>query len=212
MATSSPTGVVLLHGAGQSATAWHQVMEALPSSLDCLTPELGLDASFSLPQAIQRVREQIEASEYDRVVIVGHSLGAIIAAFVAGKMPERVSSLVLSAIQVRPNRFLMRAQSLAIRATPARFFKPGDGPSKQDLLHVLHAVSAVDLTEALSLVQMPTLLLCGAHDRPNLAATRKAARLIPHAQVELVAGAGHAWNESHPLAFSDAVQGFVYSG
>ena len=211
MAKSDSTGIVLLHGAGQSAEAWRGVIKALPSSFDCLAPELGFDAAFTLPGAVQQMRELVETSDHDELVLVGHSLGAIVVALIAEQIPERISSLVLSATQVCPNRFLMRAQSLAIRATPARLLARGGGPSKPDLLHVLDAVGTIDLAPTLREIQPRTLLLCGSHDRANLRATKDAAQLIPDAQVKIISQAGHLVNETHPIAFADAIDAFVNS-
>lgn len=197
-----PISLVLLHGAGQTSASWDGVVDALPSHVDVYALDLRLDTSFTLLAATRAVIAHVDELNHQRVVLCGLSLGAIIAALTAAERPKRVAALALSAIQVRPNPILMRIQRTAIRVTPARLIETQTGPSKRDLLHVLDAVAGIDLTHTLPQLPMPTLVLCGTNDRSNLRATRRAARLLPNATLEIVQHVGHEWNRTHPQLYA----------
>lgn len=63
--------------------------------------------------------------------------------------------------------------------------------------------------DVLPRIACPTLVLCGADDKPFLAATDYMAARIPGARKVLLAGAGHAANIDQPAAFNSAVADFL---
>lgn len=206
---AEPLDLVLLHGAGQGPESWKGVLDALPDSLHTLTPALGVNSTFSIADAAHRVVAHLDEHGLERVVVCGLSLGAMVAAQVAVDHPERIKAIGLSGLQVRPPQLLMRVQNLVLRGVPARWLERDGQPSKADLLHVLDAVAHVDLTTVLPRITAPALVLCGARDRANLVAARHAAELIPQARLRIVAGAGHAWNVTHPEEFARVVTDFA---
>lgn len=210
-AVPDPVDLVLLHGAGQGPESWKGVIDALPNHFRGHTPDLGLGATFSLPDAARRVVADLDEHDVGRVVLCGLSLGAMVAAQVAADHPERITGVVMSGIQVRSPRLLMRAQRAVLRRVPARWIQRDGQPSKADLLHVLDAVAGVDLTTVLPRIIAPALVLCGARDRVNLAAAKRAAELIPQARLRIVPGAGHAWNVTHPAEFARMVTDFGFA-
>jgi len=54
--------------------------------------------------------------------------------------------------------------------------------------------------DRLDAISVPTLLLAGAEDERYVAYARRLARAIPQAQVEIVAGSGHAVHLEQPEA------------
>lgn len=95
--------MVLLHGIGSSSASWiYQIKElrqcyrviawdapgyGVSSPLDATTPSAA-DYAIAL-------RDFIDVLEIDHIVLVGHSLGALIAAAFARRYPERIERLVL---------------------------------------------------------------------------------------------------------------------
>lgn len=202
-----PVALVLLHGAGQTPASWDGVVDALPGHIDAHALDLRLDTSFTLPAATRDVARHIDCLDHEKVVLCGLSLGAVIAALAAAERTDRVTALALSGIQIRPNPLLMRLQHAVIRAAPARLIETGTGPSKHDLLHVLNVAADIDVTQTLSRLPIPALVLCGTNDRANLGAARRAARLLPNARLELVPDVGHEWNRTHPQLFARTLAG-----
>lgn len=80
---------VLLHGAGDSGRSWHLVVDELRSrGHQGLAPDLSCeDESAGLAETVDAVLEAI--GERHDVVVVGHSLGGIVAPLVAQRIRAR---------------------------------------------------------------------------------------------------------------------------
>lgn len=205
---------VFLEGAGQRPTVWDPVIARLPAGFEGLRPGIrGLSVDvhgpFSVDGAVAGLLEFLDEHSLQRAVVCGLSLGALVATQFAAQHPTRVSGLILSAAQVRPNRALMAAQNAVVRSLPARVFAGADGIGKRKLLEVLTSATRSDLRPLLPIIDTPTLVLCGARDLVNLHAARAVARRIPEAELRIVPGVGHEWNATHPALFADTVNGFM---
>ena len=66
-----------------------------------------------------------------------------------------------------------------------------------------------NLIQSLPNVAVPTIVLVGAEDEPFHAATSYMAKIIPDAQKVVVQNAGHVANVDQPIAFNNAVLGFL---
>jgi pimeloyl-ACP methyl ester carboxylesterase len=95
--------VVLLHGIGSGAASWVQQFEALGASRRVLAWDApGYGASTPVAAASPRAMDYAEilsgwldALDIERCVLVGHSLGAIMAGAFAAAHPQRVAGLLL---------------------------------------------------------------------------------------------------------------------
>lgn len=100
---TSPT-VVLLHGIGSNAKSFDPLFDVLPEHLKLLAWNAPgyLDSDpmgdlWPLPQDYaRRLAQLLDAMTAGAVHLVGHSLGALIAASFARLFPDRVKSLVLA--------------------------------------------------------------------------------------------------------------------
>lgn len=63
--------------------------------------------------------------------------------------------------------------------------------------------------QALPNIQVPSLVLVGADDKPFLGATDYMAKKIPDCKKVVIPDAGHAANMDQPKLFNDAVLGFL---
>ena len=98
---TGPT-LVFLHGAGDQAGAWANLVEPLVGRYRLVIPDLaghGRSAPAEGPIDISQVLRGVEAilsqGPQDPVIIVGNSLGAWIALLYAHEHPDRVARLVL---------------------------------------------------------------------------------------------------------------------
>jgi pimeloyl-ACP methyl ester carboxylesterase len=95
--------LVLLHGIGSGAASWVQQFEALGATRRVLAwdaPGYGVSSPVALasPKAMDYadvLRGWLDALGIERCVLVGHSLGSIIAGAFAAAHPERLAGLLL---------------------------------------------------------------------------------------------------------------------
>jgi pimeloyl-ACP methyl ester carboxylesterase len=95
--------IVLLHGVGSGAASWVQQIEALGANRRVLAwdaPGYGMSTPVApeSPVAVHYasvLTEWLDALHIERCVLVGHSLGAIIAGAFAAMHPQRVPGLLL---------------------------------------------------------------------------------------------------------------------
>ncbi|MCA1931421.1 pimeloyl-ACP methyl ester esterase BioH [Rheinheimera sp.] len=95
----SQTPVVFLHGWGLNHQVWSQLVLALPKELDIRTPDLpgfGLSPcpeSYDIDSVLTQLAEQIP----DQSILIGWSLGGVLAIALASRYPEKVQKLGLIA-------------------------------------------------------------------------------------------------------------------
>jgi pimeloyl-ACP methyl ester carboxylesterase len=95
--------VLLLHGIGSDAESWAPVVRLLPPGLDVIAPYApGYGASDPVAPAAPTPEEYavrlgavLDALGLRRVMLAGHSLGALFAGRFAASRPDRVAALAL---------------------------------------------------------------------------------------------------------------------
>jgi pimeloyl-ACP methyl ester carboxylesterase len=94
--------VVAIHGITANALAWSTVADALGGEVQLVAPDLrgragsaGLGAPYGLAQHARDTAALLDYLGVERCVLVGHSMGAFVAALAAGMFPDRVVELVL---------------------------------------------------------------------------------------------------------------------
>src|SRR3954447_17892488 len=98
-----PSGqpVVLLHGLGDSGTEWAPVLDGLAAAFRVFVLDLRGHGNSDRPgdYSFEWMRDDVlgfwDAVPLERVALVGHSMGAVVAVLVAQAAPERVTHLVL---------------------------------------------------------------------------------------------------------------------
>ncbi len=95
---------VLVHGLGDEADTWRRVLPALAAHHRVIAVDLpGFgrsdkpDAPYSVPWYADTVLDLLDTLQLERVVLAGHSLGAVTAHWLALEAPERVAGLMLLA-------------------------------------------------------------------------------------------------------------------
>jgi len=103
VAANDALPLVLLHGIGSGAASWVQQLEALGANRRVLAwdaPGYGMSTPVAPESPVAAdyasvLTEWLDALHIERCVLVGHSLGAIIAGAFAAVHPQRVSGLLL---------------------------------------------------------------------------------------------------------------------
>lgn len=164
--TDRSSALVLLHGIGSDAASWEKVLTALDPRIEAVAWDApGYGASAPLPQAAPmpsdyatRLREVLDAMALSRIMLAGHSLGALLAASFAALWPARVAALALLSpalgYRVPPGRSLpdavqarideldrLGASAFAARRSPRLVYRAEDKPDV--LAGVQRAMAAV---------------------------------------------------------------------
>lgn len=193
--------VVLIHGIGLSADAWNEVVEKLPSDIRVITIDLlGFGQSPKPHWAIYSVRLQrrmiiatfLRLRISGPVVLVGHSLGALVSVEIAKKYPLFVRSMVLCSPpfykqDVVAKRLIPHTESIlkdiyrAIHKNPEQFVKISQLAAKYGLVNKSFSLSSDDvhsymgaleasiinqtsLQDAVKLKRIPMQIIYGALD------------------------------------------------
>ncbi len=192
----------------------------LPGHGDC--PPVVTD-DFTLDTLVGVLASTIELHRFERPIVAGHSLGAMVALEYAARRPERVAGLLLlGATDVDPRREGMPGVAAVVEKlladSAARFesqrrvaFDAIGAVSDAALLELglrfadpaalrsnYRAASAFDVRGRLSNVIAPVLVLAASHDTiAGPPAARRLVAQLPRGRVVEVGG-GHNWHLQSP--------------
>jgi len=223
--------IALVHAFGSSGRAWAPQVAGLGDRHAVLTPDLpghgGAPGPFTLRGAVESVVAAIDGAG-GTAHLAGISGGAVVALLTCLDQPDRVSSLALSAGIAHPPRWfglqramvriipepllarLLRGQLSGGRAGHAQAAEDDVRRcGKRTFLTGLRELAGIDLRPRLREVAVPTLVLCGSEDRPNIPLSRELAAGIAGAELEIVPGANHLWSLQQPEAFNRILGAFV---
>ncbi|MDF3068528.1 MAG: putative alpha/beta hydrolase fold protein [Polyangiaceae bacterium] len=100
---ASSSTAVLIHGFGENSSAWLDTSAAMSDLCSTLRIDLrghgdsaaSPGGSYHLELYVADVRAVLDHLELERVILIGHSMGAWIAAHIAARWPERARALAL---------------------------------------------------------------------------------------------------------------------
>ncbi|MFF3930185.1 alpha/beta fold hydrolase [Streptomyces hirsutus] len=235
--------VLLLH---QTPRSWDEYRDVLPllgegfRAIAMDTPGFGESARpagpFSIDLFATGVLDLCDDLGLDRVALVGHHTGAVIALEAAAAAPDRVQGLVLSGmpfVDAERRRLVARrapidhvvpapdgSHVLQLWNNRSRYY-PADRPDLldrlvRDGLGVLDrveeghlAVNRYRMEERIGLVRSPTLALCGELDEFSLPDLPKIAAALPGARTAVLPGTGVPAVDHRPEQFAAAVRTFL---
>lgn len=234
--------VVMIHGLGGSLSVWDGVAALLPRHR-LLRMDLRGHGSSDVPPApyamgtlIRDVERLIDHFALKETVLIGVSLGGLIAQGLAVKRLDLVRALVLSntaarigtAAQWHDRIATVRDHGLAALtdATMERWMGRNwrDNPAmpvmRQDFLNTdpqgwmgaAAAIAGTDFYETTATLRLPTLAIAGANDGstpPDL--VRETAELIPGARFQLIRAAGHLPMVERPAEYARILDDFLTS-
>jgi len=236
--------VVFLHPIGTRGAFWDGVVVRIAHRCRCITVDLrghgDSDVSrdkFSLDDLAQDVIELLQVERAGGAVVVGCSLGGMVAQGVALKAPELLAGLVLADTahkQTPESRQMMQQRAddalkgmpamlgaTLTRWFPARFLAL-HGPEVQLCRQWLleddpvvfswgwEAIRDLDYGDRLKEINLPSLVLRGSEDASSRRDTmQEMARLLPRARYVEIPGAGHVAPLEQPTAFVELLLEFL---
>ena len=144
--------------------------------------------------------------EADRAILVGHSMGGIMAMAAALNHPDRVAGLVLIGTTAQASekaaawytKIASAGLNDGLAGLARTIYGPnsdrpinGDAVGISEVTRILQQLHRDPLTPHLGGVQCPALLVVGEHDPLGAKATEICARALPDATVEFVDDVGH---------------------
>jgi pimeloyl-ACP methyl ester carboxylesterase len=95
--------LILVHGGLDHARSWDHLAQALRTAFHVVAPDLrghgesewASGSSYSLADHVYDLTCLVKSAGFDKVTIVGHSMGGMVSLTYAGAFPEKVSRLVV---------------------------------------------------------------------------------------------------------------------
>ncbi|MEX2961689.1 alpha/beta fold hydrolase [Microbulbifer sp. TYP-18] len=238
--------LVLLHGISSGAASWEPLAAHLPDYrlLAWDAPGYGQSQPLANPcpnaaDYVQRLEDWRQALDLESFVLVGHSLGAMVAAAYWRAYPERLAGLVLASPAAG---YQYAAQEKRTAVYRSRFTQLQDmghkayaaaraphllrrNASPEDIARVQAGIERLNIDgfrqaswmlaeDAIAnylntSLALPGLVLCGEED--SITPPKGARELAQHLSLPYreIRGAGHACYIDAPLAFAAALRGFA---
>jgi len=228
--------LILLHGFPDSWLSYETVLQSLPSSIRAIALSQRGFGSSDKPEGSYHPRDLaadlaafMKLQRIPRAVLVGHSMGALVAQSFAVAFPERVAGLVLigtfktlrgstelaqliddvSTMADPIDLDLVRAFQASTLAQPVRdeFFRTVVAEGARLPLRIwsaaLNEIAAYDDFAELSRIAAPTILFWGERDNfSTYEQQQELASEIPGAELRVYAGAGHSLHWEEPKRFA----------
>ncbi len=229
--------IVAIHGAGGNGNAFRSLLEKLSAAHSPFAFDFpgharsgGLDSLGSIARMAEFTRELAGTLGLRAPLLLGHSMGGMVALEYALRWPAELRALVLVGSSPRATTpAAMVEQQRKIVAGKARrdFSREGFSPASspdvvragimEDLktdpragLGDLLAIQAFDVTARLREIRVPTLVLYGEDELERLRVTGdELAAGIPGARKQVIPKAGHMAPLEQPDAVADAVNAFL---
>jgi len=228
--------IVLIHGAGGSHLYWPSEVRRLPAQRVYAIDLPGHGKSTgrghqSISAFCDAVFEWFEAIGLYSAVFVGHSMGSAIAMTAALEKSDHVLGLGLigagARLKVSSNLMESTASETtfhnAVETIVSWSFSKNTAEhltemaarrmaeTRPSVLHSdFHACNGFDLTERVSDIQSPTMIICGEDDKMTpLRSSQFLASKIPDAKLEVIPNAGHMVMLEKPIVVAEALTQFL---
>ncbi len=239
---SNKPPVVMIHGLASNHKDWLLQLPPLCRERQILLIDLpGHGRSGCPPQTnvnamAQDITALLSHLKIDRCVVVGLSMGGMVAMSLASSCPDRVEKLVLvntapslkdlifSVKALLPFRYLMTLIPMSILAR-ILLHHLIPGPHKKSirdyafrswrknnhftLNRILGTMIQTNLWEALPGIQAKTLVVHASNDSFTLMSAEKMVQRIPHASMKVIPHSGHGTVADQPAHFNDVLCRFL---
>ena len=196
--------LIFLHGLGQDVLSWQGVQFAL-SPLHSKTFDIFSHPKESYQEVKERLMERLQ-QESEPFILVGLSLGGVLALDLSRQDFPQLKGLVLAGTQYKLNtNLLYRLQILLFRLL---VFEKQDA-NKQQMLQILTELKGLNLTDTVKVCPLPSLVICGSKDWANQSSSKKLANLLPKGRYQEIADGGHLLNTEKPYELAQAIKEFV---
>ncbi|EGT3735174.1 alpha/beta hydrolase [Clostridioides difficile] len=200
---------ILLHGLGQASSSWNNTVETMNSEFDILCPNLSDWLSNKKPcySNLYQALETYCAQFSEPLNLCGLSLGGILALQYGIEHPKKVNSLVLIGTQYIMPKRLLQVQNMIFHIMPNFTFQKM-GFEKMDFIKLSKSMMDLDFQNDLSKIRCQVLIICGDKDKVNKSASLQLKKMIPHAEISIIANAGHEVNLDNPVELGKELNDF----
>jgi len=234
--------LVFVNSLGTDARIWDAVIAAFAGRYRCLSYDKrghGLSdapaGEYSLDDHLDDLGGLLERLNIDRAVVIGVSIGGLIAQGFALRAPERVAGLVLCCTAPRMGDAAMwaarietaRSQGLAPMADPVmerwfspdfRRYRPDDLAGWRNLFvrtnplgyaSCCATLRDTDLTAQIVGIPAPALIVAGGADLAAPVELVRGCSAISHSRFEILEGVGHIPSIEQPARLSALIEDFL---
>ncbi len=239
--------LLALHGIGSGSASWAAQLSGLADRFRVVAWDMpGYGGSEPLPDVAPTAAAYgaaasalLDALGIGRVHVLGHSLGALIAASLCRAAPDRPLSVILAnpaagyaraPDEIRVGRLRARLAAMATQGPAevarlrARELLSASAPDEvyervravqskvrpEGYAQAARMLHGADIHDDAALIAVPALVMCGSADRVTPEEScRRIAAAIPGAAYRPLEGAGHASYVERPTQFNSAVAGFI---
>ena len=227
--------LLLLHGLMGALSNFGTIIESFSDKMNVVVPMLPIFEmplkSLSVEGLVDFVNDFIEFKGYQKVHVLGNSLGGHICQMLALKYPEKVHSIVLTGSSglfesAMGNTFPKRGSYDYIRQKTEMVFYDPKSASKElinevyDIVNdlgkciriVKTAKSAVrhNLENSLKDIKQPVLLIWGRDDEVTPSwVGEKFHELLPNSELHIFEKCGHVAMMEHPEEFNRLLESFL---
>lgn len=201
--------ILLIHGLGQGASSWDEVIKHLNrSDVKCIDL---IAAKTNAPLNYQLLYDEVKrqcAQISDPIHLVGLSLGGVLAMNYAIDFPEKVAAMTIINSQYKMPKFLLSLQNMIFRVIPKKKFDIM-GFSKKDFISIIHTMRKIDFTDSLKKLPVPSIIVNGEKDKLNYKAAKEMVNLLTNASFVSVSNAGHEVNKDAPQELANVISNFL---
>lgn len=229
--------LLLLHGLMGALSNFETIIDEFADKMNVVVPLLPIFEmplkSLSVDGLVEYVYEFVKFKGYEKVHVLGNSLGGHICQLLALKHPDVVQSLILTGSSglfesAMGNTFPKRGSYEYIRQkTEMVFYDPKS--ASQELIDEVYGIvndlgkcirivktakSAVrhNLENRLGDIKQPVLLIWGADDEVTPAwVGKKFDELLPNSEFHLFDKCGHVPMMEHPKRFNELLENFLHN-
>lgn len=234
-----PRQLLILPGWGGTVESWQNFSNLAKHDFQVICLELPCFGAEPCPKEVwgvedyaEFVSKKIKDLNLIKPVILGHSFGGQVAAYLAATSPQLISRLILSgASALRPEQNFKRLAFNCLAKIGKVFFSlpliKNFGASAQKFLYklagspdynsssgikreIFKKIIRQDLTEELKKIKTPTLVIWGTLDSyVPLSSGKTIAALIPNSRLEIIPGGKHGLHLAMPEILYSIVKKFL---
>jgi pimeloyl-ACP methyl ester carboxylesterase len=204
--------VVLLPGLADTSAQIAAQKAALKGVAPVLTPDISLTgtAPVILEDPALAVLAELATVATDRVVLIGHGWGCMVALQIASTHGERVAALMLST-NARLEPIVARSIFYGVLGLLPATLVQQLGGRATDIAALLDQVRPVDFKPLAERVQAPALVIVGERDVANRGPSAALAQSLPLGNLRVAPRAGAGWRTQHPRLLVELLLAFLSS-
>ena len=221
---------VWLHGAGLSGDTWHAITKTYSKAITPDLPGHGI-SPLSQPYRVEAYAERLVGCVPDEAVLIGHSLGGMIALELAARLQDRIKALILiEAVPTVQDRLVGRLSAnvaaALFRTIPTSWLAKLSGLGESTATKVelqrqmarmdrsqisaaLEAAAHYDGRPRLAMITVPTLIIVGKRNLATHHGAELMAQRIPDAEFLKLPG-GHMLHTDNHVQLKRCIGTFLH--